>query len=155
MPSWRAARVLALCAFAGAVGCAARQPAAVLLAAAPADAAARAGGARAAVAEFVAAAARGDEAADTLLAPGADFIATGIVVTRPPRLAGMVGPGEGTIEEARTVLAGDLAWVAVVYRWVGRTPESVERARATFVLERRPAGWRIRHVHSSMVERWD
>lgn len=111
--------------------------------------------ARDVVNSFVAAEARGDESADTLLAPDADFIATGIVRTSRPRLAGMTGRGEGSIEEARTDLAGSFAWVAVVYRWVGRTPDHAERARATFVLVRRLAGWRIRHVHSSMVERWE
>lgn len=111
--------------------------------------------ARDVVSAFVTAEARGDEAADTLVSADADFIATGIAVTARPRLAGMIGRGEGTIEEARTELAGSFAWVTVVYRWVGRTPDSAERARATFVLERRIAGWRIRHVHSSMVERWE
>lgn len=111
--------------------------------------------AREVVSTFIAAEARGDETADTLISAGADFVATGIAITARPRLAAMIGRGEGTIEEARTELGGGFAWVTVVYRWVGRTPESVERARATFVLERRLAGWKIRHVHSSMVERWE
>ena len=111
--------------------------------------------ARDVVSTFIAAEARGDEGADTLLAADAGFIATGIPRTARPRLAGMTARGEGSIEEARTELAGSFAWVEVIYRWQGRAPGSEERARATFVLERKLAGWKIRHVHSSMVERWE
>ena len=111
--------------------------------------------ARDVVGAFIAAEARGDEGADTLLAPGADFVATGIVRTTRPRLAAMIGRGDGTIEEARSETSGSFAWVAVVYRWVGRTPDTESRARATFILERTPAGWRIKHGHSSAVARWE
>ncbi len=111
--------------------------------------------ARDVVGAFIAAEARGDEAADTLLAPGADFVATGIVRTNRPRLAAMIGRGDGTIEEARSETSGSFAWVAVVYRWVGRTPDTEGRARATFILERTLAGWRIKHTHSSAVARWE
>lgn len=149
----RAASALVLLA-AAAGGCASRAPAPVPLVVASGPVGQEAALARDAVTAFVALEARGDEAADTLLAPGADFVATGIVVTNRPRLAGMVGRGEGAVEEARTELAGSLAWVVVVYRWTGRTPQSTQRGRATLVLERRPAGWRIRHGHSSTVERW-
>ena len=110
--------------------------------------------AQAVVALFVDAEARGADAADTLLMPGADFVMTGLKVTARPRLAGMNGPGTATIEEASTGLAGSFAWVVASYRFTARTPELGERARATFVLEKQRAGWKIRHVHSSMVARW-
>ncbi len=105
-------------------------------------------------AAFIAAEARGDESADTLLAPGADFIMTGIPVTRPPRLAAVLGHGEATIEDMRTQLASEFAWVVTVYRWTGNGGDDVERGRATMILERRSGGWRIRHVHSSTVAPW-
>jgi len=110
--------------------------------------------ARAAVAAFVSAEAQGGRTADTLLAAGADFILTGVKVHARPRLAGLNGPGETTIEESECSLAGAFAWVVISYRFAGRTTDLDERARATFVLEKQRAGWRIRHVHSSMVERW-
>jgi hypothetical protein len=103
---------------------------------------------------FIAAEARGDESADTLLAPGADFIMSGIPVTRRPRLAAVLGHGDATVEDTRTQLAGEFAWVVAVYRWTGDGGTDVERGRATMVLERRSAGWRIRHVHSSTVSPW-
>ncbi len=103
---------------------------------------------------FIAAEARGDESADTLLTPGADFIMGGIPVTRRPRLAGVLGRGESAVEDLRTQLAGDFAWVVAVYRWTGNGGDDVERGRATMILERRSAGWRIRHVHSSAVAPW-
>jgi hypothetical protein len=103
---------------------------------------------------FIAAEARGDESADTLLTPGADFINGGIPVTRRPRLAAVLGRGEAAVEDLRTQLAGEFAWVVVVYRWQGLGGTDVERGRATMILERRSAGWRIRHVHSSTVAPW-
>jgi hypothetical protein len=106
------------------------------------------------VALFVAYEALGSAAADTLLAPGADFVLTGMRVTTKPRLAGLNGPGRAEVEEASMGLAGSFAWVVALYRFSGRTPELGERARATFILEKQRAGWRIRHVHSSMVVRW-
>ncbi|MFI5279172.1 MAG: nuclear transport factor 2 family protein [Gemmatimonadales bacterium] len=120
----------------------------------PSEIDADAAAARAAVAEFVSAEARGGAGADTLLALGADFIVTGIKAQARPRLAGLNGPGETTIEESECSLAGAFAWVVISYRFAGRTTDLDERARATFVLEKQRAGWRIRHVHSSMVERW-
>ena len=110
--------------------------------------------ARDVAAGFIAAEARGDESADTLLSPGADFISGGIPVTRRPRLAGVLGRGEATIEDQRTQLAGEFAWVVAVYRWKAGGGDDVERGRATMILERRGAGWRIRHVHSSTVAPW-
>ncbi len=109
---------------------------------------------RAVVAAFVAAEARGDQSADTLLATGADFIMGGIALTNRPRLAAMVGRGDGVVEEVRVGVAAAFAYAAVVYRFDSPTPSLRDRARGTFVLERRIAGWRIRHVHTSMVERW-
>ena len=110
--------------------------------------------ARATVAAFIAAEAAGDPSADTLLATGADFIAQGIAITNRPRLAAMLGRGEGAVEEARAQVSGSAAWVVVTYRFI-KAGEEPERARGTFLLEKRTAGWRIRHVHTSWVERWD
>jgi hypothetical protein len=119
------------------------------------DPVSEAAAARAVTETFIAAEARGDEAADTLLAPGADFINSGVLVTLRPRLAAVIGRGEGTVEGVRTQLAGELAWVVAVYRWRGGAEESVGLGRATVILERRTAGWRIRHVHSSAVAPWE
>jgi hypothetical protein len=103
---------------------------------------------------FVLAEARGDAAADTLLAPGADFINGGIPVTRRPRLAAVLGRGVATVEDLRTQLAGEFAWVVAVFRWQGTGGAEPERGRATMILERRGTLWRIRHVHSSTVAPW-
>ena len=118
------------------------------------DPAREAAAARAVAEAFVASEARGEEAADTLLAPGADFINSGIAVEARPRLAAVIGRGEATIENVRTEVSGALAWVVAVYRWTGAAGQIVQRGRATLVLERQAAGWRIRHVHSSAVPPW-
>ena len=134
-------------------GCAGR---AVPAATAPlgVDPAREAAAARSVAETFIAAEARGDETADTLLGPGADFINSGIAVAARPRLAAVTGRGEATIENLRTEVAGQLAWVVAVYRWTGAAGQLVGRGRATVVLERHEAGWRIRHVHSSAVPPW-
>ena len=155
MPRFDAARILLVLLLAGGAACTRRIAAPPVEPVAIGQPTVETAAARATVSEFVAAEARGDESADTLLASNADFIATGILRTVRPRLAGMVARGEGSIEEARTELSGGFAWVEVVYRFDSGTRSGDERARATFVLERRVAGWRIRHVHSSMVERWE
>lgn len=110
---------------------------------------------RAAVTAFVAGEARGDQDVDTLLASGADFIVTGTAAANRPRLAGVPGAGTGSVGELRIQVAGDYAWAVANYRWVGENPAGAEVGRATFILQRLPAGWRIHHVHSSHVERWD
>jgi hypothetical protein len=110
--------------------------------------------AHAAAVAFLTEEARGNAAADTLLASGADFIMTGVKVSTKPRLAGLNGPGQAVVEEANLGVAGAFAWVVMTYRFTGRVPELSERARATVILEKQRAGWRIRHVHSSMVARW-
>ncbi len=111
--------------------------------------------ARAVVAAFIAAEAGADPAADTLLTTDAEFVASGIALTTRPRLAALNGPGTGAVEAATTrVTDAGVAWLAVVYRFDARTPALSDRGRATFILEKRRAGWRIRHVHSSAVERW-
>jgi hypothetical protein len=46
-----------------------------------------------------------------------------------------------------------VAWLVVIYQFT-KPGEQPERARGTFLLEKRTAGWRIRHVHTSWVERW-
>jgi ketosteroid isomerase-like protein len=107
------------------------------------------------VATFIAAEARLDPAAETLLAAGADFIVTGRRREARPRLAAMIAPAEADVEEMKTQLAGELAWVVVLYRVTGRAPEDPQRARATFVLHRHGAAWRIAHAHSSQVPGWD
>lgn len=155
MPRFDAASALLLLLLAGGTACTRRVVAPPVEPVAMGPPTVETAAVRAVVSEFIAAEARGDESADTLLASNADFIATGILRTVRPRLAGMMGRGEGSIEEARTELSGGFAWVEVVYRFEGGTRSSDERARATFVLDRRVAGWRIRHVHSSMVERWE
>jgi len=109
---------------------------------------------RAVVTAFVAGEARGDQGVDTLLASGADFVASGVPITNRPRLAGMPGRGLGAVLEFRGSVAGDAAWAVVAYRWQGEDPAGAELGRASFVLVRMPAGWRIHHVHASHVERW-
>jgi hypothetical protein len=145
-----AARALATVALAACAARPAAPPAAPL-----ADPVREAAAVRDVAASFIAAEARGDEASDTLLAPGADFINGGIAVTARPRLAGVPGRGDATMEGLRTQLAGELAWVIAVYRWAVPGTASAERGRATMILERRDAGWRIRHVHSSTVAPWE
>ncbi len=110
--------------------------------------------ARAVIAAFVAAEAEADPGADTLLAPDAAFVAGGISVTVRPRLAALNGPGTALLEAVTTHVAGPMAWVVAVYRFDARTPALSDRGRLTVVLEKQRAGWRIRHVHSSSVERW-
>ena len=121
---------------------------------APANLDVDAAAARAAVSSFLSLEARGSTDADTLLVPGADFIMTGVKVTARPRLAALNGPGDVVVEESSTGFAGSFAWVVVSYGFAGRTNDLADRARATFVLEKQRAGWKIRHVHSSMVARW-
>ncbi len=110
--------------------------------------------ARAVVAAFVAAEAEADPGADTLLASDATFVAGGISVTVRPRLAALNGPGTALLEAVSTHVAGPVTWVVAVYRFEARTPALSDRGRLTVVLEKQRAGWRIRHVHSSSVERW-
>jgi len=109
---------------------------------------------RAAVTAFVVGEARGEESVDTLLAREADVVTDGVPLARRPRLAGMPGPGTGAVVEFRGHVAGDFAWAVVAYTWQADDPAGAEFGRATFVLGRMPAGWRIRHVHASHVERW-
>ena len=109
---------------------------------------------RAAVTAFVVGEARLDEDVDTLLASGTDFVVDGVALERRPRLAGVPGPGTGSVGDLRFQVAGDYAWAVAGYRWVGENPEGEERGMATFILQRHPAGWKIHHVHSSHVERW-
>jgi hypothetical protein len=109
---------------------------------------------RAAVTAFVLGEARDEQSADTLLASSADFIVTGTAATNRPRLAGVPGAGTGSVGELRIQVAGDYAWAIANYGWVGENPAGGEVGRATFILLRLPAGWRIHHVHSSHVARW-
>jgi len=147
MRRWRAASAAAAALLAG---CAAR---AAPVATVPlgVDPGREAAAVRAVVGAFIAAEARGDEAADTLLAPGAFFINSGIAVEARPRLAAVIGRGDATIESLRTEVSGALAWAVAVYRWTGAAGQIEQQGRATLVLERLGAGWRIRHVHSSAV----
>ena len=110
---------------------------------------------RAAVTAFVLGEARGAREVDTLLASGADFIVTGTRVANRPRLAGVPCPGTGSVGELRIQVVGDYAWAIASYGWVGEDPAGAEVGLATVILQRLPAGWRIHHVHSSHVERWD
>jgi hypothetical protein len=110
---------------------------------------------RAAVSAFVLGESRDDPSVDTLLASGADFVVTGTAAQNRPRLAGVAGAGTGSVGELRIQVAGDYAWAVANYRWVGENPAGAEVGLATFILQRLPAGWRIHHVHSSHVARWD
>jgi hypothetical protein len=150
MRRWRAARILSAVLLAACAGRAAPTATAPL----GVDPAREAAAVQAVAETFIAAEARGDESADTLLVPGADFINSGIAVAARPRLAAVIGRGVATIENLRTEVTGQLAWVVAVYRWTGVAGQLVEQGRATLVLERREAGWRIRHVHSSAVPPW-
>ena len=150
----RWARASSLAALLLAAACAQRAPRVATVQGPVANLEADVAAARATVNAFFAQEARQTTAADTLLAAGADFTMTGIRVTARPRLAGFNGPGEVAVEEASAAVAGEFAWVELSYRFAGRTPDLSERARATVILEKQRAGWRIRHVHSSMVERW-
>ncbi len=109
---------------------------------------------RAVATAFILEEARGDTAADTLLDAGAGLIANGAEVTSRPRLAGVAAQGRGIVDALNTQLASDVAWVVALYRWVGPDGSDERRARATLILERHPAGWRIRHVHSSVAAPW-
>jgi len=148
MRRWRAASSLAAVALAACAGRAG--PGAPL----PYDPLRETALVRDAAAGFLAAEARGDAAADTLLAPGADFIMGGIGVTRRPRLAAVLGRGTVAVDDLRTQLAGEFAWVVAVYEWTSQGDDDVERGRATMILERLRGAWRIRHVHSSTVAPW-
>ena len=150
MRRWRVASAAAAALLAG---CAART-APIPTAPLGVDPVREAAAVRAVVEAFITAEARGDEAADTLLVPGADFINSGIAVEARPRLAAVIGRGEATIEGLRTEVSGALAWAVAVYSWTGAAGRIVQQGRATLVLERHEAGWRIRHVHSSAVPPW-
>jgi hypothetical protein len=151
MPRWRAGSALAALALAA---CAAR--AAPDDGARPArDPAREAAAARDVAIAFITAEARGDTAADSLLLPGADFISSGVAVRSRPRLAAVIGRGEGAVETTQTQVSGVMAWVVAIYTWSGPGSRGAERGRATIILERREAGWRIRHVHSSSVAPWN
>jgi len=119
-----------------------------------ADPAREAAAARDVATAFIAAEARGDTTADSLLTSGADFISGGIEVSTRPRLAAVIGRGEGVIETTRTQISGATAWVVAVYTWSGPGAQGAERGRATVILARSDRGWRIRHVHSSTVAPW-
>jgi hypothetical protein len=151
MRRWPAASALLVL---GLAACAAR-PEPSQVAPLTADPVLAATAARDAAIAFITAEARGDTSADTLLAPGADFINSGVDVTARPRLAAVIGRGEGTVETTRTQVSGATAWVVAVYTWSGPGAQDAQRGRATIILTRSDAGWRIRHVHSSTVAPWE
>jgi hypothetical protein len=70
-----------------------------------------------------------------------------------PRFAGVTYGGHVSVATASVTLEGRFAWVLVDYGWVGA--RQAEAGRATFILEDRPGGWRIIHVHSSQLLPWD
>jgi len=150
----RWARANASLLLAAAAACSHRAPPIATVEGPVASLEADAAAARATVNAFLAQEAHLAATADTLLAAGADFLMTGLRVTARPRVAGFNGPGDVFVEEVSAGVAGEFAWVVMSYRFAGRTPDLAERARATVILEKQRAGWRIRHVHSSMVERW-
>jgi ketosteroid isomerase-like protein len=94
-----------------------------------------------------------DRAADTLYAPDAQVVADAQVRLNAPRFAGVSYGGHITVASASVTLEGRFAWALVEYRWVGA--RQAEAGRATFILEDRPDGWRIVHVHSSQLLPWN
>jgi hypothetical protein len=88
-----------------------------------------------------------DRAADSLYAPEAVVIANARLRFAAPRFAGVSYGGRVTVAAAAVTLQGGWAWAVVDYRWIGA--QQAEAGRATFVVVRRPAGWRIIHAHSS------
>lgn len=150
----RWARASALVWLAAAAACAHQAPRVATIQGPAANIDADLAAVRGVVNAFLVQEARQTASADTLLVSGADFTMTGVRVTARPRLAGFNGPGEVAVEEASADVTGAFAWMELSYRFAGRTQDLNERARATVILEKQRAGWRIRHVHSSMVERW-
>jgi len=94
-----------------------------------------------------------NRAADTLYAPDAIVVANAQVRLNAPRFAGVTYGGRVSVATAAVTLEGRFAWVLVDYRWIGT--RQAEAGRATFILEDRPGGWRIIHVHSSQLLPWD
>jgi SnoaL-like protein len=94
-----------------------------------------------------------DRAADTLYATEAIVVANARARLAAPRFAGVTYGGHVTVTTASVTLEGRFAWVLVDYRWIGA--RQAEAGRATFILEDRPGGWRIIHVHSSQLLPWD
>jgi hypothetical protein len=92
-------------------------------------------------------------AADTLYATDAVVVANAQVRLSAPRFAGVTYGGRMTVTTAAVTLEGRFAWALVDYRWIGT--RQAEAGRATFILEDRPGGWRIIHVHSSQLLPWD
>jgi len=94
-----------------------------------------------------------NRAADTLYTTDAVVVANAQVRLSAPRFAGVTYGGQVSVANAAVTLEGRFAWVLVDYRWVGA--RQAEAGRATFILEDRPGGWRIIHVHSSQLLPWD
>ncbi|HEX9393462.1 MAG TPA: nuclear transport factor 2 family protein [Gemmatimonadales bacterium] len=94
-----------------------------------------------------------NRAADTLYATDALVVANAQVRLSAPRFAGVTYGGRMTVAAAAVTLEGRFAWALVDYRWIGA--RQAEAGRATFILEDRPGGWRIIHVHSSQLLPWD
>jgi hypothetical protein len=94
-----------------------------------------------------------NRAADTLYATDALVVANAQVRLSAPRFAGVTYGGRMTVATAAVTLEGRFAWALVDYRWFGAG--QAEAGRATFILEDRPGGWRIIHVHSSQLLPWD
>ena len=105
--------------------------------------------------QALAADAAADRAADTLYAQEAIVVANARTRLRTPRFAGVGYGGRVTIAAATVTLQGRFAWGVLDYRWFNVAQQQAEAGRATFMLESRPAGWRIVHVHSSQLLPWD
>ena len=94
-----------------------------------------------------------DRSGDTLYASDALVIANAQVRLNAPRFAGVSYGGHVSVATAAVTLEGRFAWVLVDYRWV--SARQAEAGRATFIMEDRPGGWRIVHLHSSQLLPWD
>ena len=96
-----------------------------------------------------------DVGADSLYAPDAVVVANARVRLGHPRYAGVGYGGRVTVAAASVTLSGEFAWATLDYRWFNMAQRQAEAGRATFVLAKRPSGWKIIHAHSSQLLPWD
>jgi ketosteroid isomerase-like protein len=99
--------------------------------------------------------AAGDRAADSLYAAEAVVVANARVRLAAPRFAGVGSGGRVTVAAAAVALEGRFAWVLADYRWINSQRNEAEAGRATVVCQQQAQGWKIVHVHSSLLLPWD
>lgn len=94
--------------------------------------------------------------ADSLYTFDAVVVANARPRLRAPRYAG-IGPvgGRVVITEFTSQVQGGFAWARVSYRWYLVAANLSEAGTATFILQKRPEGWRIAHAHSSQLLPWE